>query len=408
MMLRFKTVFIFLCALYSTSLMAVSNNIGWPTKEDVSAISSSWGGGTFTNTCGAWDAVLSNSKKDQPYNICIGESENKCGTAKADCYNETLTDSLYARDYTDEGSVLIAAAVDVDLNCIKICPVQIEAKNKRKSDAWTEYVMLSDQCVFMCRDGFVTPSAEGKCYPEKFTKDSYKDIKRVNSGVTYSTYMPLFGTKKKESDTECGTNTYQRHDVILGVVGWLNSGHGAWVQQLVVRAQRACWKELVSWPVIYPKLNSKPVLVCKYGYKPNNEKNECIPIDETVCGALSLCDGWTAGFDTLKHYVQEKGSCYEYRCKENGYAFASNTDRTCVQCVQNTRYGIDESTGVCIECSLGQKFDKDTDGFCKPTKSLSKTDLKYGPGKTQATVNLEDQCWIKEDVESYKKCVGVE
>ena len=69
------------------------------------------------------------------------------------------------------------------------------------------------------------------------------------------------------------------------------------------------------------------------------------------------------------------------------------------------RYGIDESTGVCIECSLGQKFDKDTDGFCKPTQSLSKTELKYGAGKTQATVNLEDQCWTKDNPDCYKCCI---
>ncbi|MDW2995010.1 MAG: hypothetical protein R8N24_03220 [Alphaproteobacteria bacterium] len=405
-MLKIKAFFVIFLGLYTTAVVAVDNNIGWKTQEDVSMHTAAWGGGTFTNMCDIWDKGLKET-------ICIGDGIKNCGTASPDCDNNTLKDFIQARDYTDEAAELIVAAVDVDANCARFCPIQVEAKNKKRQDAWPEYVMLSDQCVYMCRDGFVGASHEGKCYPAPFTKESYNNIKRVASGGAYNESMPLFASDGLQ---QCGVNHRQRHDVILGIVGWLPSGHGAFVQQLVVHAARDCWPGLVSWPSIYPKDGAQRVLVCKVGYQPNSGDTDCVAIDEEACASAASCDGWTSGYDPEKHYYHEKGDCYEYRCKEAGFAFVSDTDRTCTQCVKNARQGIDMN-GLCVECPVGkiikdekmETFDSkngNIEDVCVNTSKLTKTDLQYGSGKTKSTAgDLDEQCWTKGDAATYKTCV---
>lgn len=419
-MLKIKAFFVIFLGLYTTAAVAVDNNIGWKTQEDVSAYSEGWGGGTFTNSCGGqWDQLLSNgdSSKKIP-NICIGESEKYCGTAvpKCDGYTFEKDTFLQAREYTDEASVILMAAKDVDSNCGVFCPIQVEAKNKRKQDAWTEYVLLSDNCEYLCRNGFQADNNKGKCDPSDFSKEGYSEIKAKKvAAAAYNEWMALFD---RDISQFCDLNTRQRHDVILGVVEWLDSGHGAWVQQLVVRARRTCWKEWVSWPVIYPKDGAQRVLVCKVGYQPNSGNTDCVAIDEAVCEAAAACTGWTTGFDSgfHKYIFSDDDNCYEYRCKESGFAFVSDTDRTCTQCVKNARQGIDKN-GLCVECPVGkiindktvENFDSktgDIDSVCDVTGMLTKTDLQYGSGKTKSTAgDLDTQCWTKGDVAEYEKCV---
>lgn len=367
--------------------------------NNVSSLNSSWGNSTM-NTCGAHD--ITNSE------ACIGASQ------KTQCKNW----AVYARNYTDEYSVQMMVARVVNENGAKFCPTQVEGKNKNKGYAWTEYGDLSggndSLCVWLCKKGHTGPecsessASPSSCDISTLERENYYSIPRLANGTNIEDSVAMFAFNDYRS---CGVHKGQEHDMILAITRYLPSGHGAFVRQMVVRAERSGWKNMISTATIYPAQNSSEILVCKNGYGPNPANTECEELNATNCRLQSMCTGWGTGFDeTIHAFIQPSGStCFQYRCAEIGKAFASDTNRaSCVDCNSNLRDGVSPVDGTCIKCDIGKIFSETATatGFCADAMGYTKTDLQYGKGKTKnSQPDVAKQCWPIATPDDYKMCV---
>lgn len=379
----FRNVFaVFLLLFYVVSAFAGGG-------DNVRKHMKTWGFGNSWASCQNHSLVGSEA--------CIGQSESdNCEPKK-----------MYARDHTDEYALQVMVAMTVTDKGARFCPVQIEGKNRNEGNAWTEYAQISGgDCVWLCRNGFSgeqcdkSVDALTSCDPTPLRRSDYSNLKRVVSGANVENDVSMFDWNRRYG---CGVNKWQEHDVILVIVKWLEEGHGAWVRPMIVRAQRDGWDNMISWAALYPPNNSQETLVCKNGYKPVG--TDCVEINSNLCAAAQACQGWN-GFDENLHKFVSKNGCYEFRCKESGKAFVSETDRTCEPCNVDMRTGILTGNGVCHTCEKGKFFKDDVDAPCGDAIGYTKLDMQYGKGKTKASQrNLEDQCWVNTESDKYRQCV---
>lgn len=333
-------------------------------------------------------------------------SNNACIGATSTCANR----AMFARNYTDEWAVQMLVAMKVTANGAQFCPVQVEGKNKNKGNAWTEYAAAGSNCVWLCKAGFsgdgctTELSAVSSCDPTPLKASNYSGIGRIASGANIEDSVAMFAFNNCNG---CGVHKCQEHDIILGVTHWTPSGHGAFVQQLIVRAERSGWKHMDSWATIYPASGATEILVCKNGYKPNAAGTDCDEINKNVCAQAQACSGWSnAGFDEKQHVmVQPSGqTCYEFRCAQQGYAFQSAADRTCVECSSSLRDGAHPVSGLCVKCEIGKIFNRET-GECADADALNKSDMQYGKAQTKNSISVDKQCWTLTTPEEYTICV---
>lgn len=364
-------------------------------NNDVRSMTSAWGGGSI--------GVCQEHQLDGD-NACIGET--------ADCAPQVM----YARDYTDEYGLLMLVAMQVNQHGAKFCPIQIEGKNKDSGPAWTEYAEAGKNCLWLCKDGFTgdecrqsVSSSLKSCDNTILGPSNYSHIKRIQSGTNIEGRVARFERDKKNG---CGVHETQEHDMILVVSRWLPSGHGAWVQQMVVRARRKGWSPMISWAAIYPATGADQILTCKNGYKANAAGDDCEPVDWALCEkGAAFCSGWSvSGFDenTMAMELDSANNCYQYRCIENGYAFGSGVSRRCVPCTTNMRGGVSPADGTCVACALGSLFNADAaaTGYCSAAISYNRQEMLYGRGQTKATnPTFDNQCWPIFDIDEYRACV---
>ncbi|MDE6481791.1 MAG: hypothetical protein K2L25_03175 [Alphaproteobacteria bacterium] len=381
-----KNTFLVSFAVYSAFVAGAVAGGG----NNVSQYIGDWGGGKWA-VCGQ-HTLNSN-------NACIG--------ATSTCANR----AMFARNYTDEWAVQMLVAMKVTANGAQFCPVQVEGKNKNKGNAWTEYAAAGSNCVWLCKAGFsgdgctTELSAVSSCDPTPLKASNYSSIGRIASGANIEDSVAMFAFNNYNG---CGVHKGQEHDIILGVTRWTPSGHGAFVQQLIVRAERSGWKHMDSWATIYPAAGATEILVCKNGYKPNAAGTDCDEINMNVCAQAQACSGWSnAGFDEKQHVmVQASGqTCYEFRCAQQGYAFQSAADRTCVECSSSLRDGAHPVSGLCVKCEIGKIFNRET-GECADADAFNKSDMQYGKGKNKsAQSDITKQCWTFSIPEEYTVCV---
>ncbi|MGN0917119.1 MAG: hypothetical protein ACI4NZ_02830, partial [Candidatus Enterousia sp.] len=371
-----KTIgFLLVFALYDAACFAGGGN-------NASKLLAAWGNGQLS-ACGTHQLTADNA--------CIGETSN--------CSNRTI----YARNNTDEWAIQMMVAMDITENGARFCPVQVEGKNKNKGNAWTEYAELgSSNCVWLCKEGYtgdkcaLSASESKTCDVTELKAANYSSITRVETGANVEDRVPMFVFNKYYG---CGDDKGQEHDIILALKRWLPSGHGAVAQQMVVRAERSGWKHMISWATIYPASGAEEILLCKDGYKPNSARTDCEAINAELCQRSQTCNGWGGDdYDSSQHnLVQREGTtCYEFRCKKQGYAFDSATNRTCTECATNLRDGVNPVTGECVKCEVGKIFNKNASntGYCSDAVAFSKIDMQYGKGATKNTRTLKDQCWV--------------
>ncbi len=374
-------------------------------QTNVSALRGAWGGGTM-RTCGSHSLSTDS---------CIGES--------AEAGNACANWKVNARTYTDEFMVTMMVARRVNNNGAYFCPTQIEGRNKNKGHAWTEYADASQGnsalCHWLCKPGYTgdecskaVSSSGGECDSTLMLRENYATIRRVESGNNIEDAVAMFDFDKKVG---CGVHRTQEHDTILAIESWLPNGHGAWVQQFIVRAERRGWSDMDSTATIYPATNAKKILVCKIGYTVNSAGTNCEPINRDACPEsaadklAALCSGWNAAdYNSLIHDFKLVGSCYQLRCIQSGYAFPSSGDKSCKACTQNMRGGVSPLDGTCKVCDTGKIFNENapSSGYCTDTAAYSKTDMLYGAGKTRNTAgDLKNHCWPLATPDEYKKCV---
>lgn len=323
---------------------------------------------------------------------------------------------MYARNYTDEYALQMMVAVNINEHGAYFCPIQVEAKNKNKGKSWTEYAMIgaTSGCRWLCAEGYsgsecaVARGSGTTCDTSPFVRNNYDDLKRVTSGANIEDEIVKKSSDKEE---ECeGQNTTQEHNVILAITRWAPGGHGAWVRPLVVRAQREGWKDMVSWPVLY-YTGTAEILLCVDGYEPNDAGTDCGPINEAICPEVpSMCPGWTELDEGLHMVVQSAGkNCFEFRCKGENQAFASTTNRSCIECPTNSRGGMSSVDGTCVKCEAGKVFNNkatSTATHCGEAIAYTKSDMQYGKGKTKnSNPNVSQQCWTMTETDAYRKCV---
>lgn len=363
-------------------------------SHEVAKLLTTWGGGNW-DSCGSH--ALDGSE------ACIGATKN--------CKTKTM----YARDYTDEYALQMMVAVNINEHGAYFCPIQVEAKNKNKKNAWTEYAMIGaiTGCKWLCKDGYsgsecsVAPGSGTTCNPAEFKRDHYNNLKRVASGANIEDDIAMFNWNNYYG---CGLNKGQEHDSILAITRWAPGGHGAWVQPLIVRAQREGWKDMISWPAIFYRVGATEILACIDGYKPNAGGTDCVEINANVCAEAKSCPGWTGFDESLHTFVMPSGKdCFEFRCKGENMAFASATDRSCIECTTSLRGGVSPIDGTCVKCDSGKVFNNkatSTSAHCGDAYAYTKTDMQYGQGKTKNNnPDPDNQCWTKTETDVYRTCV---
>lgn len=368
-----------------------------------------WGGGKWSS-CGSH--ALGGSE------ACIGATADTCVAPTFNNENGSITNAdklMYARNYTDEYALQMMVAVNVNQHGAYFCPIQVEAKNKNNGDAWTEYAMIGSTtgCKWLCKDGYsgsecsVAPGNTKTCNPDPFTRDYYGELKRVASGANVENSIAMFSWNQYN---DCGVSKEQEHDGILAITRWAPGEHGAWVQPLIVRAQRKGWDDMISWPAVYYFTGAVEQLVCVDGYKPNAGGTDCVAINEAICAEAKMCSGWTGYDEGLHMVVQSAGkNCFEFRCKGENQAFASTTDRSCIECPTNSRGGMSSVDGTCVKCEAGKVFNNkatSTATHCGEAIAYTKSDMQYGKGKTKnSNPNVSQQCWTMTETDAYRKCV---
>lgn len=389
-----KKIFaLLMVSLFTSPLLAGGGN-------NVSSLNSHWGN--------ASDLLCqSHAIKDFDKNVCLGES--------------CASNSLGSPGYEDVKVFQLWAAMKVTEGGAKFCPVRIDGRNEDKDSSWTTYHRYSAtdyDCIWLCKDGFggtdcSETDGDYVCDANAGWYAFLQDYKKapgdaIGTNIENSIAMFSFNKYKK-----CYGHAPEEHDRILMVTRWVqdtqknNSGYppyrGAFVRQMMVRAVRDGWEKMSSWIAVYPATNSSEILVCMTGYKPSADNKNCVEINATRCAEQNLCENYKTGFDETIHTMKLKGNCYEYRCKEEGKAFASTTDRSCVDCPIILRSGPNSTDGTCLKCDQDKIY---TGSGCKEATRYSKTDLMYGRGKTRDSVpSVKSQCWTILDTDLYKECV---
>lgn len=452
-------------ALFLSLLVVLSatNCFAW---ENVTKWREAWGGktpdaitsynrggayqlpGTSIPACSANVLDLLNAGSNTVYNgvnttACIGFSRDK------DCDPRATNGG----GWDDEYVTLMMIATTLEEHGAQFCPVQVLSKNKNKKNSWIKFqdnpFNDTSKCAWLCQKGW-TGSKCGTAVKEGMKTDvdaielkpaNFSDIKVYDASDRYNTYIPTF---EGWDDKTCG-QTPEEHGIVLAVVGWLNSGHGAFVRQIVVRAHHDGSKNMKSDPYFYPAQNTVPMLVCKNGYKPNDQETDCVLINppltcesgykpneegtdcvlinphltcesgyepneegtdcvlitDTGSGTTtdgsapvsetSLCTGWRDSFneDIHEFYKGSDSNCYVYRCKTPGFGFADDRKVQCVDCTSSVRNGIDTVTGKCIKCSSGEIFDTRLNR-CKKLKQISMDQLLYG---NKSATSTDKPCW---------------
>ena len=119
--------------------------------------------------------------------------------------------------------------------------------------------------------------------------------------------------------------------------------------------------------------------------------------------SLSWCADWDSSrFDSTKHVRELVGDCYQWRCKQSGYAL---TARGGVECEKfsGARRGVNPESGLVVECPNGKRFNSKAvyadNKYCEDTISLDMDGLANG-NKTGV-----DSCWTSKNKKDYANCM---
>ncbi len=340
-------------------------------------------------------------------NVCLGKER---GCLENNPFNATY---MHNGNTGDEGVNTMWVATKVTKGGAQFCAVRIDARNNNKHNKpWTTYHRFDssdESCFWLCHDTYGGPDCSDNdgdfvCNTQEFNdeiRNKFKDKSAIATNVEDSIAMFNFDSYHACSNL----HTKEEHDIILAITRWSDDGHGAFVRQMVVRAASRHWEDMKTWPNIYPATNSKDILVCRTGYKPDLNYTKCIEVSATRCAEQKICSEFESGYNETIHKLRfddEKG-CYKYTCTEEGKAFASAVDRTCVDCPESL-HGGPGGDGTCLKCTDNQIY---VGKKCAQAKRLTKTDLMYGIGKTRnSEKDVNQWCWTRSSMDEYGACIN--
>ena len=370
--------------------------------NNVSSLNSYWGGASMAY-------CLSHGIKDLNTDVCLGKARG-CLENKPSSGTTSMNNGNW-----DQGVNTMWVATKVTQGGAQFCAVRIDARNNNKHDRpWTTYHRYDssdDSCFWLCHDGYGGADCSDNdgdfvCNTTEFNKtitNKFKDKSAIATNVEDS--IAMFEYNKYRHCSNDKSRVKEEHDRILAITRWSEDGHGAFVRQMVVRAASEHWVNMKTWPNIYPATNSKDILVCRTGYKPDLNYTKCIEVNATRCAEQNICSDFESGYNETMHKLQfdEGKECYKYTCAEEGKAFASAIDRTCIDCPENL-HGGPGSNGTCLKCTDNQIYvGKD----CAAAKRLTKTDLMYGIGKTRnSEKDVKEWCWTRSSIDEYGACIN--
>ena len=343
------------------------------------------------------DLLNKDSNGSYPYTnslACIGFSRAKGCDPKA----------TNGGGHNDEYVTLMMLATEINAHGARFCPVQVLARNTNKSHAWLKYQnnlgggTEDSMCVWLCQDGWRGDACmtDVKNTTDQFVDETplypsnFDSIAVYNKDGGYNTNIPSFNNTTKL--TCYGKDAPEEHEMPLAVVGWLDSGKGAWVRKIITRSVRSGWKDMISYPYMYPAPNTQPILLCKRGYKHNADHTDCIGISElaeakkkdaeeqrkleSAPSCVSSNGIYWDSFDATQHekIMAKYGNedCYTYKCADSLKGFTSKTNHTCVDC-SATSGKIIMSNGVCKTVSPCSNYYSSFDGT-KHTKRIKNPD----------------------------------
>lgn len=387
------------------------------TGYDAIDLLDSWGGGTFSK-CGEHDWSMN-------VGIAIGASYKNAEASCKDGDTDIATldcrfdqNSLESEDKVKDYAYQMMIATDVNPNGAYFCPVQVFTSNwVSGTQSNLKYVQLSDNCRWLCKEGYSGVGCQDTvttlCDWNEFKKANYKDLEIFHTKGNIAESIAQFLKKANRHKVCVAGWRQQEHNIVLAVTGWPESGYGAFVQPMVIRARFQKDKGRNAWPAVYPMADSERLLVCVSGYAPDAAKKKCVQINSELCrqakaGCPVLAN---QGYDGTIHteYMPAGKNCPDFRCKNNNQAFASLTDKTCVSCPSSMLVGVSPIDGTCVSCEQGTVFNGraiSRTQLCKPAIRLTKTDMQYGFGYTKnSRPDVADQCWGLGQIDEYRDCV---
>ena len=372
----------------------------------VPGIAVAGGGVKINNLVSSWkNPIMSHCMTSNLGNATIGRYRETCkGNYSIDA------NSPSSCVLGDDMGILVMVAREVNENGARFCPTTIYAEKKKRGNAWTLYSEPAQgvqPCYWLCKAGYGGEGCQSTdisgCDSVPLRRDDFNSLTMARNPQVESA-VAMFHW---DQYNDCGLNKGQEHDMILAVSDWLASGHGVWAAPYVLRARREGWKSkrggIDAWPA------AEATLLCKNGYTANAAGNDCEPIDETTCNLTQTCSDWpSGGFDeaTMMLEFNDIRGCFQYRCREKGYAFPSTSDRTCQPCTENLRGGASPENGVCIQCDIGEIFDETASNvnYCIQADGYDKPAMQYGTNQSKQTP-LNRQCWMIAEAEAYAECV---
>ena len=414
-----KTKYLFI--LYACLLPSVA--FCW---NDASSLRKYWGGGTLEK-CKGHTIEIKDADRTAGRGACIGDSrKDNCRAWK----DVNLGELLPGRDWIvskpsktnendDESVMLMMIAHKITEHGAMFCPTQVEARNTKRKNAWTQYRDLSggdeSKCVWLCKTGWMgstcdtVVSNDADCIVPKenvLKATNFDNYKILTSGANIEYDLPLFDFAQED---DCGHNKgTDEHDSFLAVNSWEPNGHGAFVRQFVVRADRTNWPEWDSATVIYPVSNTTDILVCQSGYKPNSLNKECEKIELASCTKAEQLEELGSDaeeYDEEEHIIeQSEDGDVELNCRESGYGFARGTKK-CVLCDTTPMLAGKNENNECVSCPKGTIFSaKDTkNNYCTPARKITKDMLEFG-NDANRKLDISQQCWTMAGTD-YSNCV---
>lgn len=355
-----------------------------------------------------------------------GASMSKCPSPNFTSSNGCLSNC----DSNSNGKNAMIAQ-EINANGALFCPTYvISNRNLTVERPWTQYHWAQGtsetDCVWLCKSGYTGEKCNTKvseattCDKTLLQASTYTGKANVCStsgwwqlgSLSCSTssveskvamFSSAYYDCNDERFNEEPSVKYQEHDNVLGIVGWLSSGHGAYAQPLIVDAWCGNGKSDGDCKIIIAPVGTKRLL-CKDGYKPNSGNTDCVAINQYVCDGVKNCSGWDSSRFTGSSYKTiVKGGCIQYRCAKDGFGFKDSPtkDNTCVECkdTDTQKATLLASNGQCMFTDKTVKVSVSASGTVTTTPLAQAT-------KTDMVKDYDGApCWVRESPTEYKACL---
>ena len=374
----------------------------------------------------------------------------------AKCNGSTVTSGDFCisteegRCTADASGMHFYVATNINDKGARFCPMYVRSYRRRTTQSPKTYYFkpipgatTEEDCFWVCHDGFGGPecredytakvggcdaSIERKTFGAKWGSLSKGDVVEQLTGYDYidtdtfdyfhKDFLDCDDDDWKELES---ANNDHEHDIVLSIAGFTADGFGVFAQPLQVRAfaEQSSTDEAGERILAMPVGNR--VIMCRSGYRINSAKSGCVPIDQVVCDTpKGVCDGWnedTYPTETYRAYVRDGAGCYEFRCKQAGYAFRGNPDdmadfdATCVECPRETHTVT--ASGYCfkheaVDAATGTVNTVNRDGEVTSVQMTGVTLQMMKDATAQiADDNSSKSCWMShyESADEFRECM---